>query len=111
MFVLSVIGLVSFLGFGLFIAGIANDENAAAPLANLITLPQFLVAGTFFPVDTLPSWIQPVIKLLPLTFLNTAMRKITVEGHFLDQMVWELAGLAIWAAIAYIAAARTFRWE
>ena len=111
MLVLSVIGLISFLGFGLFIAGIANDENSAAPIANLITLPQFLVAGTFFPIDSLPSWIQPVVKLLPLSFFNTAMRKITVEGHFLDQMIWELVGLAVWAVIAYVVSSRTFRWE
>lgn len=111
MMILSIIGLISFLGFGLFIAGIANDENSAAPLANLLTLPQFLVAGTFFPIDSLPSWIQPVIKLLPLAFFNTAMRKITVEGHFLDKMVWELVGLAVWAVIAYALSAKTFRWE
>ncbi|OGY21628.1 MAG: hypothetical protein A2126_03140 [Candidatus Woykebacteria bacterium GWB1_45_5] len=111
MLVLSVIGLISFLGFGLFIAGIAADENTAAPIANLVTLPQFLVAGTFFPIDALPSWVQPVVKLLPLSFFNTAMRKITVEGHFLDQMVWELVGLAVWAVIAYIVSSRTFRWE
>ncbi|OGY25105.1 MAG: hypothetical protein A2Y57_00530 [Candidatus Woykebacteria bacterium RBG_13_40_7b] len=111
MLILSVIGLISFLGFGLFIAGIANDENTVAPIANLIVLPQFLVAGTFFPVDNLPSWIQPAVKLLPLSFFNTAMRKITVEGHFLDQMAIELVGLAVWAIVAYLLAARTFRWE
>lgn len=109
--ILSVIGLVSFLGFGLFVAGIANDENTAAPIANLFVLPQFLVAGTFFPIDALPSWIQPVVSLLPLSFFNTAIRKITVEGLSIDHLVPQFIGLAVWAVIAYVLASRTFKWE
>ena len=109
--ILSVIGLFSFLGFGLFVAGVANDENTAAPLANMIVLPQFLVAGTFFPIDSLPGWIQPVVNLLPLAFFNTAMRKITVEGLSFDHLIPQLIGLAVWALIAYIAASITFKWE
>ncbi len=109
--ILSIIGLLSFLGFGLFVAGIANDENTVAPLANLIVLPQFLIAGTFFPTDVLPAWIQPAVNALPLAFFNTAIRKITVEGLGLDSLLPQLAGLFVWAVIAYAAASRTFKWE
>lgn len=109
--ILSIIGLISFLGFGIFVAGMANDENTVAPLANLIVLPQFLVAGTFFPIDALPEWIQPAVRLLPLAFFNTALRKITVEGLDLSSVSLEVTGLVIWAVVAYIAASRTFRWE
>jgi ABC-2 type transport system permease protein len=108
---LSVIGLVAFLGFGLFVSGLSNDENTIAPVSNLIVLPQFLVAGTFFPIDTLPSWAQPLANSLPLAFFNTAMRKITVEGLGFEDLLPQLGGLAIWAIIAYAAASRTFRWE
>ena len=109
--ILSVIGLISFLGFGLFVAGVANDENTVAPLSNLIVLPQFLVAGTFFPIDALPSWIQPAVKILPLAFFNDAIRKITVEGLGVNDVLPQLAGLFVWAAVAYFLASRTFRWE
>jgi ABC-2 type transport system permease protein len=109
--ILSVIGLVAFLGFGLFVSGLSNDENTIAPVSNLIVLPQFLVAGTFFPIDTLPAWAQPLANNLPLAFFNTAMRKITVEGMGFSDLLPQLAGLAIWAVIAYVAASRTFRWE
>lgn len=109
--ILSIIGLLSFLGFGIFVAGIANDENTVAPLSNLFVLPQFLVAGTFFPIDVLPVWIQPIVTMLPLAFFNTAIRKITVEGLGLETTLPQLAGLFIWAVIAYAAASRTFKWE
>ena len=109
--ILSIFGLISFLGFGIFVAGVANDENTVAPLANLIVLPQFLVAGTFFPIDALPTWIQPVVKLLPLAFFNTAARKITIEGLNLTSISTEILGLTVWAIVAYFFASRTFKWE
>ncbi len=108
---LSIIGLIAFLGFGYFMAGLANDENSAGPLVNLITLPQFLLAGTFFPTDSLPAWIQPIANNLPLSYFNMAIRKITTEGGDLTQTIPYILGLLAWGAVMYLLAARTFKWE
>lgn len=70
---ISTFGLVAFLGFGYFIAGRVNDENAASPLTNLVTLPQFLLSGVFFSIDSLPSWLQPIANNLPLSYFNEAV--------------------------------------
>ncbi len=111
MMILSAFGLIAFLGFGYFMAGLANDENSAGPLVNLITLPQFLLSGTFFPTDNLPNWIQPVANNLPLSYLNIAMRKITTEGLSLFDVWPYMLGLAAWSVVMYLLAARTFKWE
>ena len=108
---LSIIGLLAFMGFGLFIAGVATDENSVVPLTNIIVFPQFLVAGTFFPIENLPEVLQPFVKILPLAFFNSAIRQITTEGVSIDQVFPQLLGLLAWSIIAYIAAARTFKWE
>jgi len=109
--VLSAFGLVAFLGFGYLIAGLSNDENAASPLTNLITLPQFLLSGTFFSTDALPGWLQPVANNLPLSYFNIAVRKITTEGGAFHETYPYLIGLAIWGAVMYILSARTFKWQ
>lgn len=108
---ISTIGLVAFLGFGYFFAGLASDENSAGPLVNLVSLPQFLLSGTFFPTDSLPSWIQPVANNLPLSYFNMAVRKITTEGGDITQTIPYLLGMIAWGAVMYILAAKTFRWE
>lgn len=46
--ILSFIALLVFMGFGFIISGLAKTESSIPPLANIITLPQFLLAGTFF---------------------------------------------------------------
>lgn len=107
---LSTFGLIAFLGFGYFMAGLANDENSAGPLTNLISLPQFLLSGTFFPTDSLPNWVQPIANNLPLSYFNIAVRKITIEGQPLETTFPYMLGLLIWGAVMYILAARTFKW-
>ncbi len=109
--ILSAFGLVAFLGFGYFLAGLANDENSAGPLVNLITLPQFLLSGTFFSTDNFPAWVQPIANNLPLSYFNMAIRKITTEGGSFFETYPYLLGLLLWGAIMYLLAARTFKWE
>lgn len=109
--ILSAVGLIAFLGFGYFLAGIANDENSAGPIVNLVTLPQFLLSGTFFPTDQLPSWIQPVANNLPLSYFNVAVRKIANEGASLPDVWPYIFGLLFWGAVMYVLASRTFRWQ
>ena len=108
---LSAIGLVAFLGFGYLIAGLSNDENAAGPLTNLVTLPQFLLSGTFFSTDAFPKWVQPIANNLPLSYFNMAIRKITTEGGTFHEALPYMVGLLVWGAVMYILAARTFKWE
>jgi ABC-2 type transport system permease protein len=108
---LSFLGLIVFMGMGFVVSGVAKNESSIPPLANLITLPQFLLAGTFFSVDVFPSWLQPLCRVLPLTHLNDAMRNVAFEGAHLTDCGKQLGVLLIWGVIAYAAAVKVFRWE
>ena len=44
-----------------------QDTDVGFPLVmRLVVLPLFLFSGTFFPVDQLPDWLQPLAWLSPL---------------------------------------------
>src|SRR5438093_1296906 len=107
---MSALGLIVFLGFGLLIAGQARDENGASPLTNLITLPQFLLSGVFFPTDVFPSWVRVIADVLPLTYFNSAMRQIATDGAGFGDILPALIGLCAWGVASYVLAARTFKW-
>ncbi len=109
--VLSFLALILFMGFGFIVSGIAKTESTIPPLANIVTLPQFLLAGTFFPIDVFPGWLQPLCKVLPLTHFNDAMRKIAFEGAHLGDCLPQLLGLSIWTVVVYAAAIKFFKWE
>ncbi len=109
--VLSFIGLLVFMGFGFIVSGLATSDSTIPPFANLITLPQFLLAGTFFPIDRFPQWLQVIAKVLPLTHLNIAMRSVAFEGAHLWNVKNEIGILLLWGVIAYAIAIKVFRWE
>lgn len=108
---ISAIGLISFLGFGFFLSGIADDENSAGPLVNLVSMPQLLLSGVFFASDLLPKWLQPIANNLPLSYFNQAVRTVTTEGGTLIQAAPFLFGVAVWGVVMYLLATKTFKWE
>ncbi len=109
--ILCFIALLVFMGFGFIISGIAKSESSIPPLANIITLPQFLLAGTFFSIDAFPKWLQPISRALPLTYFNDAMRKISFEGAHLSDCWLQIAILLAWGVAAYAVAIKVFKWE
>lgn len=111
MLLLCFMGLFVFMGFGFVVSSVAPNESAIPVLANIITLPQFLMAGTFFPTDAFPSWLQPICKILPLTYLNDAMRKVAFEGANLFNVSSQIGVIMLWGVVIYFLAVKVFRWE
>lgn len=108
---LSFLGLMVFMGFGFIVSGLSKNESSIPPFANLITLPQFLLSGTFFSIEAYPSWLQPICKVLPLTHLNDAMRNVAFEGVHLIDCGKQIGILSLWGLAAYAVAIKVFRWE
>jgi ABC-2 type transport system permease protein len=111
MLFLAFVGLVVFMGFGFIISGVAKNETSVPPLSNIITLPQFLLSGTFFSTAAFPKWLQPISNALPLTHLNNAMRKVAFEGVGITEVGHELLILLAWGVVIYAVAIKTFKWE
>jgi ABC-2 type transport system permease protein len=111
MLILSAIGLIVFMGFGFIISGVAKNESSVPPIANIVTLPQFLLSGTFFAITAFPSWLQVFSNILPLTYLNKAMRDVAFEGAGLGDVTHDLLILGIWFVVVYGIAVKTFKWE
>ena len=111
MLLLSALGLIVFMGFGFVVSGVAKNESSIPPLANIVTLPQFLLSGTFFGIEAFPAWLQPICKALPLTYLNDAMRQVAFDGASLPDIYLQLLIIIAWGIGIYALAIKFFRWE
>jgi ABC-2 type transport system permease protein len=49
-------------------------------VAGFITLPLVFVSNAFVPIEAMPSWMQVVARLNPLTYAIEAMRILVLEG-------------------------------
>ncbi len=111
MLVMCALGLLVFMGFGFIVSAVAKSESTIPPFSNLVTLPQFLLAGTFFSIDNFPVWLRPFCKALPLTYMNEALRKISFDGANLWDVRMDILVLTIWGIGVYLVAGKLFKWE
>lgn len=106
-----ILGSLVFTSLGYLMAAFVKTEEAAIPIINVITMPMMFLSGTFFEITSMPSFIEPVIKALPLTYLNDALRQVMVAGAPLHSMTTDVAVLAGWAVVCLAVTVRFFRWD
>jgi ABC-2 type transport system permease protein len=108
---MSVLGSVMFLCLGFAVTGFVTTENQAPAIMQLVTLPQMFLSGVFFSRDAVPAFLKPVSDVLPLTFLNDALRQISTAGATLGDLPGDVIGIVVWSVITFVIAFRFFKLE
>ncbi len=104
------VGAISFGGLALLVASRAQKIESVSGLMNLVMMPMWIFSGVFFSYERFPAILQPLIKALPLTALNDALRSTILQGEPLAAQAGRLLVLAVWGAIPFALALRWFRW-
>jgi ABC-type multidrug transport system permease subunit len=107
---ISAIGALCFGGLGLLTASRAQKIETVSGLINVVMMPMWLFSGVFFSYERFPAILLPLIKLLPLTALNDALRATILEGATLAVQGTRLLVLLLWGTVSYLLALRWFRW-
>lgn len=108
---LLLVGAMTFTGIGLLVASRARTIEGVSGLMNLVMVPMWLLSGTFFSSARFPDFLQPFIKILPLTALNDSLRAVMNDGAALTSRWAAICILLAWCAISFIIALRIFRWQ
>jgi ABC-2 type transport system permease protein len=104
------VGAFSFSGLALLASCRARTVEAVSGLLNLIMVPMWVGSGVFFSATNFPDALQPFVQALPLTALNDALRAVMNDGQPVVAVLGELAVLAVWGGLSFLAALRLFRW-
>ena len=107
----TLLGSLSFAGLGLLVASRARTIEAVSGLMNLVMLPMWVLSGTFFSYARFPDAVQPLVKALPLTALNDALRGVMIDGLSLTAIAGPVAIIAGWGAVSFGVALGIFRWR
>lgn len=108
---LCLLAAASFSGMGLLVATRTKKIEVVSGLINLVMLPMFVVSGVFFSSERFPDALQPLVRALPLTALNDALRAILLEGADLTSQLGRVAVLVAWGAVSFVVALKLFRWN
>ncbi len=104
------LGAMCFASLALLVSIRARSEESVGGLVNLVSMPMMFLSGVFFASENFPGWMQPFIRVLPLTALNDSLRSIMLEGTSVLTLGAPLAVLAVWTILPMVATLRWFRW-
>jgi len=107
---IAALGSLTFGGVGLLTASRAQKIESVSGLINLVMMPMWIFSGVFFSYERFPAMIHPLIKALPLTALNDALRASILEGTPLMHQWSRLLVMIVWGGVSFVLALKWFRW-
>ncbi len=103
------IALLSFVGIGLFISSICQNQQQALLGAFSFMMPAILISGFISPIEDMPQLLQYITYADPVRFfLNIAKGIFLKEMPFID-ILRNMIPLIIIATITLFLAGRTFK--
>lgn len=105
------LGLAVFLCIGFTLGSWAKTQQSIQSMVSLVTFPQIILSGIFFPIDSWPAFVQPIASVLPLTFIATALREVATNGLNVLDILPSMVGILIWLILGFIVATRYFVWK
>jgi len=84
-------------GIATLISTVSRNEAQAMQFVLFLLIPSIMISGVFWPLETMPPTIRPLAYLSPLTYANTALRKVMLTGGGLGETTLEIAVLGAFA--------------
>jgi ABC-2 type transport system permease protein len=91
--------IVAHVPFGLVAASCVLTFRNATPLPGAVLAASALLGGVYYPAHIVPSWLQYVSGVIPMTYGLRAFRTTLLEGAPLQQVAGDVAMLALFAVV------------
>lgn len=101
--------LIALLGLGLLISSRAATQQQAQLLNFFTMLPQALLSGFIFPIETMPSWAKALSSVVPMTYFLRIVRGVYIKGSGVADLWQPLAVLWLLGVVIFAAGARSLR--
>ena len=103
-FVITLLLAISAVNLGIFLSTFARTEFQILQFIPLVIVPQALLAGIFWPINTLPDVLVPIARLMPMTYGIEGLREVLIKGAGLESGTVQLdivvlAGIAVLLAV------------
>jgi lipooligosaccharide transport system permease protein len=87
---------LAFAAIGLSFNALAQGYDFFSYYFTLVLTPMTFLSGVWFPVSQLPTWLQPISELLPLTAAVSLARPLLL-GHWPEDLVMPVLVLLVYA--------------
>lgn len=104
------LGPFLFVSLGMLVGSVSTSVESAAVVGNLITFPMMFLSGTFFPVQSMPTYLQSIAHVLPLFYVIDGLNNVMVYGNDAAALV-DIGVLVVTSIIIFALAVRFFKWR
>jgi ABC-2 type transport system permease protein len=105
-----VLGPFFFVSLGMLVGTVSNSPESAAVVGNLVTFPMMFLSGTFFPVASMPTYLQGIAHVLPLFYVIDGLTNVMIYNNF-GPVYFDVGLLLVISAVTFALAVRFFRWR
>lgn len=106
---ISCLFLLSSLGIGLLISTVAQTQQEAFLLTFLTLLPSVFLSGFIYPIAAMPTPLQLISGVVPLSYFLVVVRGIVLKGVGVEALAPQITALAIFGAALIALASVRFR--
>jgi ABC-2 type transport system permease protein len=100
------------LVLGAFLSNFARSEFQVVQFIPIVILPQVVLSGVWWPLESIPEFIRPISYILPLTYSSDALRAVMLRGASItDILVPDLLALCAFFALMFFVATVMLRRE
>jgi ABC-2 type transport system permease protein len=100
-FLVVVLAAIGAVNLAIFVSTFARSELQVIQFIPVIVVPQALLCGIFWSVSSLPDVLQPIARVMPMTYAVDGLRAVLIRGADLGNSSLQL-DLAVLAAAAVV---------
>lgn len=106
------LGTATLCSLGIALSSFTPTPDAASTIAPFSVVILSFISGVWIPVDQLPSWLESIGKLFPLSHLALGLQTALAPGASGSGLeAGNVLALVIWALVGIRIASRRFKWE
>ncbi len=105
-----VLGPMLFAALGMLVGTVTKNPETAGVIGNIVTFPMMFLAGTFFPISSMPAYLQSVAHVLPLFYVTEGLNNVMVFGNISGAVI-DIAILGIITIVIFALAVKLFKWR
>ena len=95
------------VNLGIFLSTFAQNEFQVLQFVPLVVVSQGLLGGVIWQIEDMPEWLQPISRLMPLTYANQALRDVMIKGASLVDVAGALGAILLFAVLVVMLSSRT----
>lgn len=104
-----ILGSAAFAMFSLSIASLIKNRDRVMGFGQLMTMPLFFASSAIYPIALMPTWLQAIALVNPLTYMVSATRALMVQPDLdIPSLAVDFGVLSLFVVVLLVIATRCY---